>query len=106
MGARSAVLRSSDRQCPGVEIDLGPLQIHEFARSEAMPEGHQDHGLVPVRPAIALTALDEPLDLAFGQVLAGAHIGVLGPARRDFPFYGGWRYDSQDWFWHMKQCSL
>src|SRR5262245_52804583 len=70
-----------------------------------MPEGDQDHGLVPVRPAIALAAFYEALDLAFGQVLAGADVGIFGPARRDFPFYGVWGYDFQEWFWHMKQSS-
>jgi hypothetical protein len=38
-------------------------------------------------------------------VFPGSDIGVLGAAWRDFPFYGVWRYDSQDWFCHMDLCS-
>jgi hypothetical protein len=55
-----------------------------------VPEGQQDHRLVAVRAAITTAAVDQPLDLAFGQVLAGADVGVFGPARRDFPYFGGW----------------
>jgi hypothetical protein len=43
--------------------------------------------LVAVRAAITTAAVDQPLDLAFGQVLAGADVGVFGPARRDFPYF-------------------
>jgi len=56
-----------------------------------VPEGQQDHGLVAMWPAIALAALDQPLDLRLGQVLAGAHDGVPGAARGfDFPYLGVW----------------
>src|SRR5262249_21502249 len=71
-----------------------------------VPEGREDHRLISVRPAIAVTTLDEPLDLAFGQVFACSDIGILGPPRRDFPYFGGWRYDSQSWFWHKKQSQI
>jgi len=60
---RRAVLCPGDRQRRGLEINLGPLQVANFGRPESMPEGNQDHGLVPVRPAIALAAFDQPLDL-------------------------------------------
>jgi hypothetical protein len=43
-----------------------------------------------MRPAIAFAAVDQPLDLALGEVFPCSDLGVLGPARRDFPFYGVW----------------
>src|SRR5262249_48429998 len=40
-----------------------------------------------MRSAIALAAFDQPLDFCFGQVLAGAHVGVPGATRGcDFPY--------------------
>jgi len=69
-----------------------------------MPEGNQDHGLIALRSAIAAAAGDQLLDLAFGQVFAGSDIGVLGPARRDFPYFGGWGDDFQGWFGHDWQA--
>src|SRR5262245_33513116 len=70
-----------------------------------MPEGDQDHRLIPLRPAIVAAAGDQPLDLAFGQVFAGSDRGILGPARRDFPYYSGWGDDFQDWFWLVNPLS-
>src|SRR5262249_6091626 len=102
---RRAMLRPSDRQRCGRKVDLRPLQVANLRSPQTMPECQQDHGLIPVRPAIAPASVDQPLDLAFGEVFACSDIGVLGSARRDFPFYGVWGYDSQDWFSHMKQRS-
>ena len=83
------MLCPGDCECCGLEIDLGPLQVADLGRPQAVPEGQQDHGLIPVRPAIVSAALDQPLDLWLGQVLAGAHVGVPGAARgRDFPYLG------------------
>ena len=100
MRRRGAVLRSGDRQRRSFKVHLRPLQVTQLGRSQAMPEGDQDHGLIPLRPAIAAAAGDQPLDLAFAEVFAGSDIGVLGPARLDFPYYSGWRDDFQGWFWH------
>jgi hypothetical protein len=54
-----------------------------------MPEGQQDHGLIPVRPAIALAAFDQSFDLFLAKVFPYSDLDVLWPARRDFPFYSG-----------------
>src|SRR5262245_48755757 len=105
MGARSAVLDPTDRKRRGRKIDLGPLQITQLGSPQPVAECQQDHGLIPVRPAIAPASVDQPLDLAFGEVFACSDSGVLGPARRDFPFYGVWGYDFQDWFWHVNPLS-
>ena len=66
-----------------------------------MAERGQDHGRVAVRPAIASAAFNQLLDLAFSQVLAGAHVDVLWTAWCDFPYFGGWRQDSQGWFFPL-----
>ena len=34
-----------------------------------MPEGNQDHGGIPLSPAVALGSLDQLLDLTLGQML-------------------------------------
>src|SRR5262245_23669604 len=101
MGARGAVFGASDGQGCSFEINLGPLQVTQLRRPEAMPEGEQDHGLVPMRPAMALASVDQPLDLFLGKVFASSDVTVLGSAWGDFPFYSVWGYDFQGWFWHM-----
>src|SRR6516165_8439038 len=53
MGAWGAVLRTGDRQRRSLEINLGPLQITQLAGPEAVAEGNEDHGLVPMGPAVA-----------------------------------------------------
>ena len=93
------MLCPGDRECCGLEIDLGPLQVANLGRSQPVPECEQDHGLVAMRSAIALAALDQPLDFWLGQVLAGAYVGVPGAARGfDFPYLGVWQYDFQGCF--------
>ena len=77
-----------DCECCGLEIDLGPLQVANLGGSQPVPEGQQDHGLVAMRSAIALAALDQPLDLRLGEVFPRANVRILGSARRNFPFYG------------------
>ena len=68
-----------------------------------MPEGQQDHSCVAVRPTVALAALDQLFDLAFGEVFPGSEVFVFGSARRHFPFFSGlalrfsrlvWSYES------------
>jgi hypothetical protein len=49
-----------------IKINLRPLKVAQLGSSQPMAKGQQDHGLIPVRPAIALAALDQLLDLAFG----------------------------------------
>src|SRR5262249_44922688 len=105
MSARGAVLDAGDGQRCGFKVHLLPLQVTDLGCAQTMPEGEQDHGLVPMRPAVALAASDQPFDLAFRQVLAGPNVGIFGPTWCNFPFYSGWRYDSQDWFCHINQCS-
>jgi hypothetical protein len=46
---------------------------------------------------IALAPFDQPLDFRFSEVFAGADLGIFRSARCDFPYFSGWRYDSQGW---------
>jgi hypothetical protein len=64
-------------------------------------EGNPDHGLVPVWPAVVFATPDQPLDLSgLGEVFPCSDIGIFRPVRRDFPYFGGWWYDSRGWFCH------
>jgi hypothetical protein len=51
-------------------------------RSQTAPERYQDHGGVAMAVAVGLGGLDQALDLALGQMLAGTQIGVLPPQWR------------------------
>ena len=82
-GARRAVLDPPDVEDGGPELDLVPSQVAQLGRSQAMPEGDQDHGGVPVPVAVGLGRLDQGLDLAGGEVLPGAKLGVRTPCRRN-----------------------
>ena len=61
------------------QVDLIPTERAQFRRSKTMPEGQQDHGGVPVPVAIAASRLHQALDLALGEVFAGAVVGVRQP---------------------------
>jgi hypothetical protein len=104
VSSRRAVFCPGDREHRSREVDLGPLQVADFGGSQSMPEGQQDHSCVAVRPTVALAALDQLFDLAFGEVFPGSEIFVFGSARRHFPFFSGWRYDFQGWFGHMESA--
>lgn len=66
MSAGRALFGPADVQgCPA-ELDLIPAQIRQLRGSQAMPEGHQDHGGVAVTPAVFSGGLHQPLDLGFG----------------------------------------
>jgi hypothetical protein len=62
--------------------------------------GHQNHGGVAVAPAVALGSLDQALDLAVCQILAGPDIAILGASRYNCSFFGGWGYQLQVRFCH------
>src|SRR5580704_4148701 len=90
--------KCSDRR--GIEVHLVLTQITEFGRPEAMPVGEQNHGRVPMPIAVGLRRLDQRLDLAGGQVLAGAKLGVWTPGRHNCSIYFGWRDQPQRRFCH------
>jgi hypothetical protein len=53
---------------------------------------------IPMRPPVAFASLNQLVDFALGQLFSRSDPGVLGPGRRDFPFYSVWRYDVQGGF--------
>ena len=71
MGGRRALLDPPDVQDGVGEIDLIPTQVDKLGRPQTMAEGNQDHGGIPVTPAIGLGGIDQPIDLGAGQVLPG-----------------------------------
>ncbi len=73
------------------ELHLIPAQVHQFGDTQAVPVGHEDHGGVPVAPAVAPGGFHQPLDLGLGQILAGAQVGVWRTLGGDCAIYGGWR---------------
>ena len=91
MGAWGALLDPADVQGGRSELHLIPAQVHQLGGPQAVPVGHQDHGGVPVAPAVALGGVHQPLDLGLGQVLAGAQVGVGRALGGDCSIYGGWR---------------
>ena len=91
MGAWGALLDPADVQGGRAEVHLIPAQVHQLGDAEAMPVAHQDHGGVPVAPAVAVGCCHQPLDLSFREVLAGAQDGVRHTPRGNCAIYGGWR---------------
>ena len=51
------------------QVDAIPFQVAHLDWPQAMPEGNQDHGGVPVPVTVLASRLHEPLDLGFGEVL-------------------------------------
>ena len=72
-------LTLADVQVGRPEVDLVPAQIYQLGHSQAVPVSDEDHGRVPVAPAVARGRLDEPHDLDLGQMLPGPQLRV-GPA--------------------------
>jgi hypothetical protein len=92
MGTGAALLDPADVQGGRGEVDLVPAQVGQFARPQAVPIGHQDHGGVPVSPSVCLGGPEQALDLGLGQVLAGAQVGVGGTLRPNCSIYGAWSH--------------
>jgi len=59
-----------------IEVDLIPAKIADLGGTQPVPEGQQDHGAIPVPIAIVASSLHQPLNLALGEVFAGAIVGV------------------------------
>jgi hypothetical protein len=54
-------------------------------------ECHQDHRGVPMSPTVSLGGLEQPFDLGFRQVLAGAQVGIGAAFGFNCSLFGGWR---------------
>src|SRR6516225_1212399 len=85
-----AVLGPADVQCRiAAPLDLRPLQIGDLDGPQAVPEGNQDQRSVPLAVAPQLGGCDQLLDLGWGQVFAGTHLGIR-PSCRYFPINVVW----------------
>jgi hypothetical protein len=73
-----------------IAVDRIPAQGHKFRRPQPVPEGDQDHGLVPVTvPVAGAGRLAQPLDLGFGQVFPRPQLGIgLAPRHGGRPKNG------------------
>ena len=59
-------------QAPGGEVDVVPAQCHQLRGPETMAVSDQDSRGVPMPRAVLLGGLDEPLDLAIGEIFTAA----------------------------------
>ena len=91
MGAWGALLDPADMQGRSAESHLIPPQVHQFRHAQAVPVSHEYHRGVPVAPPIAVGGNEQAVHFGFGQVLAGAQVGVWHTLGRDCAIYGGWR---------------
>jgi hypothetical protein len=73
------------------KVDLVPTQVAQLSGAKAMAVSHENYGRVAVAVAVAASGLDQPLDLAGRDMLAGADLAVLGPPRRNCSHYASWR---------------
>src|SRR5262249_26896613 len=86
-----AALEPRDVQ-PGMgEVDLLPPQGAQFRRLQAMPEGQQDHGHIPMSVSITASSLHQPLDLFLGEVLAGSIMPIWAATTPNCSLYSAWR---------------
>jgi hypothetical protein len=91
MRAWYAVFDAARVQDRTAKVDLIPAQIAQLSGAQTMAVGHEDHGCVAVTMAIAASGLNQLLDLARREVLAGANRDVLRPPRRNCSYFAVWR---------------
>ena len=65
-------LQRSEQSRRGLYDKLLPAQRAQLGRSQAVPEGEQDHGRIAMSVPIAAGSFHQPFDLFLGQVLAGS----------------------------------
>ena len=68
MHAGIPALGSAYMQAPGGEVDVVPAKRHQLRGPEAVAVSDQDGRGVPMPRAVLLGGLDEPLDLAIGEI--------------------------------------
>ena len=82
MRARGAILDPPDVKAGAVEVHLVPTQVADLGGPQSVPEGDQDHRRVAMVAPVDLSGLDQNLDLARREVLAGPKLGVWAPPQR------------------------
>ena len=71
-----APLLSLDMHLGRIEVDIGPFQLANLRGPEAVPEGDQDHGRIPMTIAVTFGGPDQLLDFGRRQIFTGAQRGV------------------------------
>src|ERR1700730_911683 len=86
MRGRGALLYPTHMKPRRGEVDLAPLQVDQFGSPQAVAEGDQDHGGVPMALAVALDRCHYLLDLGNQNAReiesAGISTSDLPPAQR------------------------
>src|SRR5215471_9923135 len=100
MDRLGAAFEPPDMQAAMGEVDGVPAQRHQLGRPQPVPVGDQHHGGIAVAVAILPSSIDQAGNLAIGEVLAGADLGVTFAAWRvraiaNCPNNGGRRYQRQ-----------
>src|SRR6476620_4860282 len=90
MDARSAVLGAADMDGRGIEINLLPAKVDEFADPQCMSVGHQDQQPIADRIAAVAGSGQQAVDLAFGQVFALPVIGIFAPTTANCRLFRLW----------------
>ena len=70
MDGINPALGPPDMQAARLKLDIVPAQTDQLGRPEAVAIGDQDRGGIPVTVAVAPSGIDQPLDLATGQVVS------------------------------------
>jgi hypothetical protein len=83
MRALRPVLDPAGVEDGAIEVDLIPAQIADLGRLQAVPKGDQDHGGIAMTVSVGFGSIDQGVDLAGRQVLAGAKLDVRSPYRRN-----------------------
>ena len=81
MNRFGATLDAVDMHAAVGEVDGVPPQRDQLGRPQAVPIGDQHHGGVAVAMAVLPGGSDQAGDLAIGEILAGADLGVAPTAR-------------------------
>ena len=95
MGGRRALLGPAYVQDGVGEIDLIPTQVYKLGRPQTVAEGDEDHGAIPMTPAIGLGGIDQPIDLSAGSDVPGSDRRRWVSRRVNCSFYDGWRHQLQ-----------
>ena len=100
MNRFGATLDAVDMHTAVGEVDRVPAQRYQLDRPQAVPIRDQHRGGVAVAMAVLPGGSDQAGDLAIGEVLAGADLGIALAARRalaigNCPNNGCWRHQRQ-----------
>src|SRR6476659_6178672 len=86
------------------EVDLLPAQGTQLRRSQAVPEGQQDHGRISMSVPVSARRLHQSLYLFLGQVLPGSVVLVREATSANCSLYSGWR-PSARWRFHWRNSA-